>query len=52
MDRLRVALVAHDEKKPDLVSWVERHRNHFKGFELFATGTTGLRLTEPAPSFR
>jgi methylglyoxal synthase len=28
MERLRVALVAHDEKKSDLVSWVEQHRHH------------------------
>jgi methylglyoxal synthase len=49
MDRLRVALVAHDEKKPDLVSWVEQHRHHFQGFDLVATGTTGLRVTERCP---
>jgi methylglyoxal synthase len=49
MDRLRVALVAHDEKKPDLVAWVEQHRHHFKDFELVATGTTGLRVTERCP---
>jgi methylglyoxal synthase len=49
MNRLRVALVAHDEKKPDRVSWVEQHRHHFKGFELYATGTTGLRVTERCP---
>ena len=49
MDRLRVALVAHDEKKADLVSWVEQHRAEFKAFELVATGTTGLRVMERCP---
>ncbi len=49
MDKLRVALVAHDEKKPALVAWVAQHRRHFEGFELLATGTTGQRIMETCP---
>jgi methylglyoxal synthase len=49
MNKLRVALVAHDEKKSALVAWVEQHRRHFEGFDLVATGTTGLRVMERCP---
>jgi len=49
MDKLRVALVPHDEKKADLVAWVERHRACFARFDLVATGTTGLRTMERCP---
>lgn len=49
MNKLRVALVAHDEKKAELVDWVERHREKLKGFDLVATGTTGLRVMERCP---
>lgn len=49
MDRLRVALVAHDEKKADLVAWVAQHVAQFTRFDLVATGTTGLRIMERCP---
>src|SRR6185437_12249163 len=37
----RLGLVAHDQKKAQLVAWCERHRARLAGFELCATGTTG-----------
>jgi methylglyoxal synthase len=40
----RVGLVAHDQKKPLLVAWCERHRAALAGFQLFATGTTGAGI--------
>ena len=44
--RKRVALVAHDNKKKDLVEWVEANRTELSRHELFATGTTGKMIEE------
>jgi methylglyoxal synthase len=44
--RKRVALVAHDNKKADLLGWVRFKRAILIGHELFATGTTGGLLEE------
>ncbi|TGG95094.1 methylglyoxal synthase [Natronospirillum operosum] len=41
-----VALVAHDNKKKELVDWVARNQTRFAQLELFATGTTGRLLAE------
>jgi methylglyoxal synthase len=38
--RRRVALVAHDNKKRDLVDWVGYNRGTLSGHDLIATGTT------------
>ena len=40
----RIALVAHDNKKVDLLRWAEYNRGTLKSHELFATGTTGTML--------
>jgi methylglyoxal synthase len=45
----RVALVAHDNCKKDLVEWVEWNRNLLLDHQLICTGTTG-RLVENALS--
>ena len=37
----RVALVAHDNKKQDLLEWAEYNRGTLSRFRLVATGTTG-----------
>ncbi|RQG93807.1 methylglyoxal synthase [Natrarchaeobius chitinivorans] len=42
----RVALIAHDEKKPDLIDFARTHEDQLRRYELIATGTTGKRLTE------
>jgi methylglyoxal synthase len=42
----RIALVAHDGRKPELIRWAGAHRELLARHELFATGTTGLRLQE------
>ena len=44
--RKRIALVAHDKKKKELVDWVERNRAELSRHELFATGTTGRMMEE------
>jgi methylglyoxal synthase len=41
MARKRIALVAHDHKKPDLLAWAADHRAELSRHELFGTGTTG-----------
>lgn len=43
---MRIALIAHDEKKDDLVAFACRHEDALSGFDLIATGTTGKRLRE------
>ncbi len=44
--RKRIALVAHDRKKQELVQWVEKNRAELSRHELFATGTTGKMMEE------
>jgi methylglyoxal synthase len=44
--RLRLVLVAHDNRKADLVRWALARRDALAGYELSATGTTGSRLAQ------
>ena len=44
--RKRIALVAHDNKKADLMAWVEHNRTVLSKHELIATGTTGKIIEE------
>lgn len=41
-----IALVAHDNKKVDLMEWVGHNRSLLKLHKLYATGTTGRLLQE------
>ncbi|MBI3528146.1 MAG: methylglyoxal synthase [Betaproteobacteria bacterium] len=44
--RKRIALVAHDNKKQDLLEWARYNRDLLAHHELLATGTTGKLLEE------
>ncbi|MEI7735362.1 MAG: methylglyoxal synthase [Ferruginibacter sp.] len=44
--RKRIALVAHDNKKKDLIEWAEHNKVVLARHELIATGTTGRLLEE------
>jgi methylglyoxal synthase len=41
-----IALVAHDNKKSDLLEWAKYNRDTLAGHILFATGTTGELLAK------
>jgi methylglyoxal synthase len=41
---MRLALIAHDEKKPELIDFAQEHEDLLAKCELVATGTTGKRL--------
>ena len=42
----RVALIAHDAKKQDMVEWAEFNRGTLLHCRLHATGTTGMLVAE------
>ena len=52
MELKRVALIAHDGKKDDLVDFVKAHQGWFETLELVGTGTTGSRVAELGLSVR
>ncbi len=42
----RIALVAHDNKKQDLIEWAKYNRGNLGDHEIYATGTTGKMLEQ------
>jgi methylglyoxal synthase len=44
--RKKIALVAHDNKKKDLLEWAGYNRDLLAEHELYATGTTGRMIGE------
>lgn len=43
---MKIALVAHDRKKADMVALVMTHKSFFEKHEIVATGTTGRYVQE------
>jgi methylglyoxal synthase len=44
--KLNIALVAHDNKKTDLVEWADFNKGTLALHDLYATGGTGKRISE------
>ena len=44
--RKRIALIAHDNCKPDMIDWARYNRGTLARHDLFATGTTGALLMD------
>lgn len=42
----KIALVAHDNQKKELLEWIEFNKSSLATHELFATGTTGALIEE------
>jgi len=49
MERKRIALVAHDARKGDLITWIGAHIQFLAGHAFWATGTTGTRVKGAHP---
>jgi len=46
MKKKRIALVAHDNRKSDMIEWVEYNRDKLINHNLVCTGTTGKLVEE------
>ncbi len=42
----KIALIAHDSKKQEIVEWTKENKNILSKFELCGTGTTSKRISE------
>jgi len=47
-----LALIAHDQKKDEMVAFARDHAAQLAKFALVATGTTGARIVEAVPELR
>jgi len=52
MSNKTVALVAHDNKKADLLQWAKNHIDILANYTIYATGTTGKLLDEELSKIR
>jgi methylglyoxal synthase len=43
---MKIAFIAHDRKKDEMVNFVIAYEHVFTGQEMYSTGTTGLRIME------
>ena len=43
---MRIALIAHDKKKEEMIQFAKKNESNLKKVELVSTGTTGLRVME------
>lgn len=43
---MKIALIAHDKKKPEMIEFAKRHKEQLSKYELIATGETGRLVSE------
>ncbi|SFC31178.1 methylglyoxal synthase [Clostridium uliginosum] len=43
---MRIALIAHDKKKHEIIEFAKQHKEILSKYELVATGTTGKMISE------
>lgn len=43
---MKIALISHDKKKPDMIQFATAYQPILEKHELYATGTTGSRISE------
>ncbi|MGY3714096.1 methylglyoxal synthase [Sutcliffiella cohnii] len=43
---MKIALIAHDKKKTDMIHFATAYSTVLKEHELYATGTTGMKISE------
>lgn len=41
-----IAIIAHDNKKPEIIEWASRNKDILKNFVLCGTGTTSKRVEQ------
>lgn len=46
MRRIRIALIAHDRMKPQMIKFVRKHVDLLSQMELVTTGTTGKQIED------
>ena len=46
LERMTIALIAHDNKKQDLLEWARFNRETLSTHNLIATGTTSARFED------
>ena len=44
--RKRIALIAHDARKPDLLEWIKFNKDTLRNHDLFGTGSTGRLIRQ------
>lgn len=45
---MNIALIAHDKKKEDIIRFSKKYHSILSKHQLFATGTTGMRIADEA----
>ncbi|WP_041139411.1 methylglyoxal synthase [Beduini massiliensis] len=43
---MNIALIAHDQKKPEMIEFAKKYEKKLMKHELFGTGTTGKKIME------
>lgn len=43
---MKIALIAHDQKKPEMIEFVKKYESLLSKHELYGTGTTGQKIMD------